>query len=49
MGHKQNIVNSYVSTILNKEGEKDEYIYKTAKLFLGIKEAFENNKTIIIE
>ncbi len=49
LGHKQNIVNSYVSTISNKEGETDEYIYKTAKLFLGIKEAFENNKTTIIE
>ncbi len=48
LGHKENIVNSYISTISNKEGEKGEYIYKTAKLFLGIKEAFEKNKTIII-
>ncbi len=49
LGHNQNIVNSYTSTISNKEGETGEYIYKTAKLFLGIKEAIEENKTIIIE
>ncbi len=48
LGHNENIINSYVSTIYNQEGEIGEYIYKTAKLFLGIKEAFEKNKTIII-
>ena len=47
-GHKENIMNSYESVLFNNDGESEIYIKKTADLFLGIKEALDNNKEVII-
>jgi predicted dehydrogenase len=48
-GHKNNILHSYLSTLLNEPGESKQYIISTARFFLGIKEAVEKNKTIILK
>lgn len=48
-GHEKNILNS-LNGIYNKHnlGETNEYIYNTAYFFLKIKEAYENNKDILV-
>ena len=49
-GHRRNIINSYLSTNnLLKLGESLDYIDMTARLFLSIKDAIDNNSIVTIE